>query len=257
MSEIKGLKSALRRVVALIPEPQKSTTSSEAINRQSTPKSSQLLKKSTATTEKSIFDIYKISSVNSLGHSGRAHCENGTRGYLEICLDPANFIYIKNVEIRQLTEKYSNLLKQQLPNILYNKHEGKDSDFDSLQKVMNKMSLVIQGLDSFVDNAAMLGLVITISESQLVTKLKDHYKKFIMRFKLEKAGFGPTMVNYMKTDYHYRELVGASDADAGIGEWQRMTKVPIYDLSALEAQAWKNKAVMKAAELTNLLAQIL
>ena len=57
----------------------------------------------------------------------------------------------------------------------------------------------------------------------------------------------------MKTDYHYRELVGASDADAGIGEWHRMNKVPIYDLSPLEAQSWKNKAAMKAAELSNLL----
>ena len=53
--------------------------------------------------------------------------------------------------------------------------------------------------------------------------------------------------------FAYRELVGASDADAGIGEWHHMSKVPIYDLSALDAQVWKNKSMMKAAELTNLI----
>ena len=32
-----------------------------------------------------------------------------------------------------------------------------------------------------------------------------------------------------------------------------MSKVPIYELSALDAQSWKNRAAMKAAELTNLI----
>ena len=223
--EIKGLKSALGRVVALIPPPQKTTPSSEAVNQQSTPITKRPSAKAPSAVGKTIFDVYKIVSVNSLGHSGRAHCENGTRGVLEICLDPANFIYIKNADIRQLTNRYSRLLKSHLPNILYNKHEGIDQDHDSLQKVMNSMSLVVQGFDSFVENAGILNLEITPSELLLVNKIKDHYKKFIMRFKLEKSGFGPTMSNYMKTDYHYRELVGASDADAGIGEFQSIIKV--------------------------------
>ena len=65
--------------------------------------------------------------------------------------------------------------------------------------------------------------------------------------------FCPFILSIYADSFAYRELVGASDADAGIGEWHRMSKVPIYDLSPLDAQVWKNKSVMKAAELTNLL----
>ena len=137
--------------------------------------------------------MFKISSVNSLGHSGRSHCENGTRGYLEIALDPANLMYIKNPEVRSLIDQYSKVLKVHLPNVLYYKHEGKEESFDSFQKITGELGKAVQGLDSFVENAEVYRTQVTASEKVLISKVKDHYKKLVMRFKIEKSGFGATI----------------------------------------------------------------
>ena len=191
MSELKGFKSALSRVVALLPTEQvKQSSSSTQVRQNSTPR---VQKNPRTDSQKTLFDVFKITSVNSLGHSGRNHCENGTRGYLEIALDPANLMFIKNPEVRAFIDQYSKILKIHLPNVLYYKHEGKEESFDSFQKILSELSRIVQGLDSFVSNAEIYGTDVTESEKIMISKLKDHYRKLGMRFKIEKPGFGSTI----------------------------------------------------------------
>ena len=199
------MKKLMKRVVGLLPA-QPLKESSSATNLPKKAAYSDAKKKGTSNHEESLFDKFKIVSVNSLGHSGRNHCENGTRGYLEICLDPANIAFLRNQEIRALTKQFSVILKQHLPNILWYKHEGKTEEFDSLQKVLAEMARIVHGFESVFENASVLGVELTLSERILVGKIKDLHKKFAMRFKIEKSGFGATMSNYMRTDYHYKRV---------------------------------------------------
>ena len=199
------MKMVMKRVVSLLPAHPVKESSSTA-NLQKKTAHTDVKKKGASNSEETLFEKFKIVSVNSLGHSGRNHCENGTRGYLEICLDPVNIAFMRNQEIRALTKQFSVVLKQPLPNILWYKHEGKTEEYDSLQKVLAEMTRIVHGFECVLENASVLCVELTPSEKILVGKIKDLLKKFAMRFKIEKSGFGATMSNYMRTDYHYRRI---------------------------------------------------
>ena len=202
---------------------------------------------------KNFFDENVIKSVAPIATSGKSHCHTGIKGYLLLAMDADNMHFFPNDKIRNQVSALQKVLAKKLPNIFYAKHYGKDEEFNSFQKILNAVTDKSERLNAIASQGSEFGEPVSKSEEILIRKITAFKKHLCSRFELEKPGFGTQMLNFLKTDFYFRELVGAGVADASVAEWSNLSKVDICNWSALRAQNWDSVLEVKQKELARLL----